>query len=182
MSFSRIVILLSFLGAAVFGYLYYQEREKQGVLDDFLYELNGPKSIQALVQKSLELNDLQDRVSGSEFSMDGDLSLDSYIRDCAYEAEAGQVVATPKTDVLDRGRIEDVVYTIKPDAANDAQFSRLTIANLAYRLESKDPRVRVTRLEMGHPRGVKLDPHELHEADMWTWEIEVRVRRRVDDA
>jgi hypothetical protein len=35
---------------------------------------------------------------------------------------------------------------------------------------------------MGHPRGVKLDPHELHEADMWTWEIEVRVRRRVDDA
>lgn len=182
MTFSRFVILMSFLGAAVFGYLYYQEREKQVVLDDFLYELNGPKSIQSLVQKALELNELQDRVTGSEFTLDGDVSLDSYIRFCAFEAEIGQVVATPKSQTLDRGRIEDVVYTIKPNAGIDAQFPRTTIANMAYKLEAEDPRVRVTRLKLTYPKGVRVDPHQIYENDLWDWEIEVRVRRRVEDA
>ena len=100
---------------------------------------------------------------------------------CAFAADAGEIVATPNEDSVAPG-VEDVIYNIEPQEGNGARFRRLTIANFAYKLESTDPRVRVTRLKLSYPSGREFnrnDAHVLHEADVWTWEIQIRVRRQV---
>ncbi|QDU86422.1 hypothetical protein Pla163_35730 [Planctomycetes bacterium Pla163] len=172
MNFARWVILLSFLGSAVLGYFVYEQKQR-------LTEVEGQVELAPRLVKNLvaEAHKLESLINVAADRQDLD-SIDSYITKTASakQIEIGSVDIKPGTRAYGTA-FEDEIYTIKPPSiVRKPEYQRTKIANFAYMLE-RGTSVRVTRLRLFPPSHYKFKPHEIG-PDVWTFELEVRQRRR----
>jgi hypothetical protein len=85
LNFSRAVILLAFVGSAVFGYLVYAQEQRLAEIEGVLR--TAPMRMQALQAKALELDELV-RQAASE-GLGRQENPDDYIRTVARDPQVG---------------------------------------------------------------------------------------------
>ncbi|QDU69945.1 hypothetical protein [Engelhardtia mirabilis] len=175
LNFSRIVILLSFVGSAVLGYLVY---EQQGRLSEVQEVLRiTPKSVLGLQEKALQLKELERQVASD--GLGGQSDPEEYIRGAAGNSNVrvGQVDIDPLSNFEPAKGIVDKRYKIEPARAANKSYSLDQIANFMYLLESSSRRVRVTNVDIKPESTRRLKPHEVL-PDAWTFELQITTRER----
>ncbi len=182
LTFSRTIILLSFLGSGVLGWMLYKEKQRLSN-----YEAAVPfaeQMVPKIISRAQELDELMKAAAREDFGNDVN-GVNTYVRVQASDnnVHVGQVnVSKPKTDTIysggagGSGRVEDTVYTITPSPDGQAEFTRSEIANFAYLLEQESRRIKVSRLLMRPTQKSQKDDQALE--DRWTFDIDLRIRSR----
>ena len=173
LNFARVVILATFLGSAVMGYLLYQQSQRLEAVERTLRR--APAQLQALQGKALQVAELIRQTADEGLGRQADPEL--YIRQIANDGdvEAGQVET--KFDDRDGPGYKDNVFSITP--SRDRTFGLGQIANFMYLLESRSRRVRVTEVEI-KPVGQRgLKEHDVLPGQ-WTFELEMTTREKVE--
>jgi hypothetical protein len=181
LTLSRAIILGSFLGSAVVGYLLYREQERLGNYQAAIDA--APKLVPVLVNKAQELEDLMKATAREEFGTSVN-ALETYIYERAADPKVhlGQVdISKPIEQVIASARdgnpgVRDLVYKISPASSAKGEYTRGEISNFIYLLEQDSRRVKVTGLTMTPTdKGPKLDKFL---SDRWKYDIELRVREK----
>ncbi|MHC4261062.1 MAG: hypothetical protein ACYSWX_00945 [Planctomycetota bacterium] len=174
LNFARFVILASFVGSMVLGYLLWVQTQELTQIDRTLRQ--APVKVQGLQAQAMQVKDLMRQATDEGLGRQSDP--EQYIRETARESSVniGQVTPTPQTK--EGQGYEDTHFTIKPARSNTRTFSLGAIANYAYRLEEKSRRVRVTEIQVT-PTGRKLREHEIL-PDEWTFTLKMTTREKVD--
>lgn len=176
MNFTRWVIVVALAASGVLGFLYYTEQERLTKLEG--ETSNVSRLAEGLVRASYELQSLR-KIASARQDLD---NVNSHItRQAATpNVEIGSVDITSSTSNVGPG-VVDVIYTIKPPSIERRpEYVRTRIANFAFKLEQNMP-VRVTKLRIFPPSHLRTPDHDVAD-DLWTFEIDVRQRKRVEQA
>jgi len=175
LNFSRVVILLSFVGSAVLGYLVYEQRNELSELDSVLRIT--PKSVVGLQEKALQLLELENQVASD--GLGGQADPEDYIRSASQNSSVrvGLVDIDPLANFEPAKGIVDKRYKIEPARAANKSYSLDQIANFMYLLEQSSRRVRVTNVDIKPETPRRLKPHEVL-PDAWTFELQITTRER----
>ena len=174
MNFPRTMILGSFVGSAVLGYMVYQRTLHLEQLEEDVKA--APLVVQNIQLLAQELNQLQGQLSREGFLVDKD-DMASYIRTIAghENVQIGQVNVTPSERGTMRG-VTDHVYKIDPQEKN-SRYYRLAIANFLYKLEQDSPRVKVTSIQIQPAERKRSKAGVLHSDDVWTFDASLTLRK-----
>jgi hypothetical protein len=176
MNFTRWVIVIALAASGVLGFLYYTEQERLTELEDQTSRV--ARLAEGIVRGSYELQSLR-KIASARQDLD---NVNSHITRTAAKpnVEIGSVDITSSTSSVGPG-VEDVIYTVKPPSIERRpEYVRTRIANFAFSLEQNMP-VRVTKLRIFPPSHLRTPDHEVA-PDLWTFEIDVRQRKRVEQA
>lgn len=185
MTFSRMIILASFVGSAVLGYLLYLEKQKlTGYEDAVPY---AKEMVPKIVNRAEELDILQKAASKEDLGA-GLSGIEKYVREQAQNVKVhvGLVdIGKGKEVVIASGgagaqgsRVVDTVYPITPSRDGKGEYTRSEIANFAYLLEQNNSRIKVTRLLMRPTQKGLKDDQAIE--DRWTFDIDMSIRSRVE--
>lgn len=183
LTLSRGIILGSFLGSAVVGWLLYREQQRLADLQAAVDEARN--RVPLLVNKAQELEGLMKATSREDFGSSVQ-DLESYITARAKDPKVnlGQVeIGKPSEQVIQSARsgapgVRDLVYRVNPASSGKGEFSRGEISNFIYLLEQDSRRVKVTGLTMTPTdKGAKVDRLL---SDRWKYDIELRVREKFE--
>jgi hypothetical protein len=133
------------------------------------------KLTQQIAQLARKDTQLSESLKGE--NLQGEADMQSYIYKVATadRVEVGNLMLTPSAPEQFSKGIVDKKYNIRPDN-RERTFSRTTIANFFYTLESQSRRVKVTMITIENAdRRVKN--HEIPK-DQWTFLAEVTSRQR----
>ena len=177
LTFPRAMILGSFLGSLVTGWLVYGKWKDLEQLE--VQVRNAPALVGRIQTKAVELDQLLSALNREGLKGDVISDMETYIRQKASDPKIniGQVQLTPSTTQPDKG-IEDIKYKILPKEKSQ-RTRRGSIANFLYKLEQDSRRVKVTSIRID-PFD-KLKPGEMG-GDTWTFEAEITSRRAIEDA
>lgn len=180
LNFSRVVIVLSFVGSAVLGYFVWEQ--SKALKEAELVLANTPRAIQSMQERALELMELERQVASD--GLGGQSDPEQYIRAAAQDKKAaiGAVDVKPLTEQENTKGIVDKSYKVEPARLGSStvqNFGLDQIANYLYLLEQNSRRVRVTKVEI-QPSGSR-SPKE-HEVLPGTWKFsaEITTRERAD--
>lgn len=176
LNFSRVVIILSFVGSAVLGWFVYQQHQQLKEVEDVL--AIAPRSVQGLQERALQLEELERQVESD--GLGGQADPEEYIRAAARNPSVriGSVETDPLTDQEPAPGIVDRRYKIEPAqiTGNTAQgFGLDQIANYLYLLEQNSRRVRVTQIEIKPAVKRTLKAHETLPG---TWDFSAQITTR----
>lgn len=176
MNLARAIMLFSIVGAIALGVIGWQRHARLSDLRAS-YELDVAKVVRQVEQLGRKHTHLS--AAMRKDALTGQSDLESYIRKNAAEDRvgAGNVNIAMNDDQRTKG-IVDKKYAIK-SSDKDRSFSRTTIANFLFRLESESQRVRVTAIELDLAEK-RLKPHEIPSEDKWTFEAELTSRQRAE--
>jgi hypothetical protein len=183
LTLSRGIILGSFLGSGVVGWLLY--REQQRLADLQLAVDEAQNRVPVLVNKAQELEGLIKATAREDFGSSVQ-ALESYIVQRAADPKVslGQVeISKPNEQVIQTARkdapgVRDLVYKITPASSAKGEYSRGEISNFLYLLEQDSRRVKVTGLTMTPTdKGAKVDRLL---SDRWKYDVELRVREKFE--
>lgn len=183
LTFSRTIILASFLGSAVLGYLLHKEKARLEAYEDAIPYAD--EIVPKIVSRSEELEELMKAAASADFA-GGSSGMETYVRNKATDenVHVGQVntgrgkeIAIATGGAGGQGsRVIDTVYRITPSKDGQGEYTRSEISNFAFLLEQDRGGLAVTRLLLRPTqKGYKKD--QVVE-DRWTFEIDVSVRSR----
>ena len=183
LTFSRTIILLSFVGSAVLGWMLYKEKQKLAEYDAGV--AYADTVVPKIVTHARELDELVKAAAREDFG-NSMSAVESYVREKARDdnVHVGQMdISKPKEEVIfsggaGGGKVEDKVYTVEPSAAGKSEFTRSEIANFAYLLEQESRRVKVSRMLIRPTQKNVRDDEALE--DRWTFELDLRIRSRTE--
>jgi len=172
---TRVIILGSFLGAAVMGGLVYAQKLEVAELDEQLSPRGVPKLVTELQTSALELANLQRLADREQFKQRDDA--ETYARAIAGNqyVNIGQIDTKRSDNERVRGAIDSVISLTPPKGGKTA-YTRDQISNFLYKLEADSRRVRVTRVLMRKDPADKSKPHEVG-ADRWTFDVDITIRQ-----
>lgn len=183
LTFSRAIILASFLGSMVFGYLLYMDKQRLAEYENAIPY--AEEMVPKIISKAHELEELMKAAASEDFA-GGSERIETYVRNKAQDSKVhvGQVDTSKGKEIPiatggagGRGsQVVDTVYTITPSRDGKGEYSRSEIANFAYLLESERRAVKVTRLLLRPTqKGLKDD---MAIEDRWTFDIDISIRSR----
>ena len=172
LTFPRMMILASFVGSLVAGYLVWNKSQELEQLE--LDKMMAPTVVKSIQMKAVELDQLLSALNREGLKGDIINDMETYIREKANDPKIniGQVDLSPSRTEPDKG-IEDIKYKIRPKEKTQ-RARRGSIANFLYKLEQDSRRVKVTSIRIDPYE--KLKPGELG-GDTWTFEAEITSRR-----
>jgi len=172
LTFPRMMILASFVGSLVAGYLVWNKSQELEQLE--LDKIMAPTVVKSIQTKAVELDQLLSALNREGLKGDIINDMETYIREKANDPKIniGQVDLSPSRTEPDKG-IEDIKYKIRPKEKTQ-RARRGSIANFLYKLEQDSRRVKVTSIRIDPYE--KLKPGELG-GDTWTFEAEITSRR-----
>ena len=173
LNFARAVILLSFIGSAVLGYLLYEQTGRLDELDRTLRQ--APIQLQAIQGKALQVADLERQVVDEGLGRQS--NPEDYIREQAISSTArmGQVEVSPN-EVSGKGYVDNE-FEVESPKRNAAVFSLGQIANFMYQLEEQSRRVRVTEIEIKPAGKSGRREHEILSGE-WTYRLTMTTREK----
>jgi hypothetical protein len=185
LTFSRAIILLSFLGSLVLGYMLYTEKQKLSNYDAGV--AYADQAVPKIVTRARELDELIKAAAREDFSNDVN-AVETYVRERALDpnVHVGQMdMSKPKTEVIFSGgpggaggSVRDTIFSVTPSSAGKSEFTRSEIANFAYLLEQDSRRMKISRL-MIRPTQKNIKEDQSLE-DRWDFELDLRIRSRSD--
>ena len=172
LTFPRAMIIGSFLGSIVTGWLVYGKYQELQQLE--IDVKNAPNRVESIQMKAVELDQLLSTLNREGLKGDIVADMETYIREKANDPKIniGQVDLTPQITDFDK-TTEDIKYKIRP-MEKTQRARRGSIANFLYKLEQDSRRVKVTSIKIDPYE--KLKPGELG-GDTWTFEAEITSRR-----
>jgi hypothetical protein len=183
LTLSRGIIIGSFLGSGVVGFLLYRDQVR---LENYQAAIDAaPNVVPVLVNKAQELEDLMKATAREEFGASVN-ALETYIYERAANPKVhiGQVdIAKPIEKIIAPARqsapgVRDIIYGIEPSTTPKREYTRGEVSNFAYLLEQDSRRVKVTGLELT-PTDKSPKPDKFL-SDRWNFKLEVRVREKFD--
>lgn len=173
LNFARFVILATFLGSAVMGYLLYAQSQRLSEVDRALSR--APSRLQTLQGQALQVAELIRQTADEGLGRQADP--EEYIRLVARDPDvrAGSVEIKPDDD--EGSGYRDNIFKILPE--RDTSFSLGQIANFMYLLESRSRRVRVTEVEVKPVSKRGMKEHDILPGE-WTFELEMTTREKID--
>lgn len=175
MTFPRAVILLSFLGSAGLAYFDFELSTKLDTLRN-QEKVLAPQRVRAIQQKAGTLSTLA--AQANDDPLIGQTNPGSYVRQIAQDnnVRLGQVDVNPAGQDSISDSVIDVRWSIKP-VTKDRGWSKEKIGNFMFLLESKSEQVKVTRVKIEPPSGVKVKPEDIPR-DEYTFEVGITSRQR----
>lgn len=183
LTFSRAIILASFLGSMVLGYLLYQDKQRLAEYQDAIP--HAEEMVPKIISRAQELDELMKAAASEDFA-GGVSGMETYVRNKATDSKVhvGQVDTSKGKEIPiatggaggQGSRVIDTVYTITPSRDGKGEYTRSEIANFAYLLEQDRRAVKVTRLLLRPTqKGLKDD---MAIDDRWTFDIDISIRSR----
>lgn len=175
LTFPRAMILGSFLGSAITGWLVWQKHTELKQLEVDVAQ--APQVVERIQTKAQELDQLLSALNREGLKGDIMSDMEFYIRQKASDPKIniGQIELTPSRTEPDKG-IEDIKYKIRPKEKTQ-RTRRESISNFLYKLELDSRRVKVTSIRIDPFE--RLKPGELGK-DLWTFEAEITSRRAIE--
>jgi len=172
MNFPRAVILVSLVTSGVLGYFVNQRTAR---LDEIEAELKRvPGIVQDIQRLGIEVDQYMELAAGSGNVDVNDIT--SFIRITGASDLVGigelEIIPSDKKVAAD---IVDNMYKIRP-AQKNQRYTRSKIGNFLYKLESDNPRLKVTQLQLDPFKALK--PGEIGN-DEWKFEAMVTARSQV---
>ena len=188
---ARLIILVSLVGAGVFGYLAYGRyqrvldyRERLGLNSDGVFvpaEEGRPETMSWIEKKVRSIQGLghdyaeKNRQLAGE-GLNGEESPMTYIRSQAVKENVSMGSVSINPDTRPQRGYTDHIYTIVPESDgrnNKPTFERTKIANFLFSLENGSSRVKVTALEM---RSAGKPDFEQYHNDLWQFNCKLTER------
>jgi hypothetical protein len=175
LTFPRAMILGSFLGSAITGWLVWQKHVELKELKVDVAQ--APGVVERIQTKAQELDQLQSALNREGLKGNLQQDMEFYIRQKASDPKIniGQIDLTRSTNSPDKG-LEDIKFKIRPKEKTQ-RTRRESISNFLYKLELDSRRVKVTSIRIDSFDKVK--PGELGK-DIWTFEAEITSRRALE--
>jgi hypothetical protein len=175
LNFTRVVIIGSFIGAAVLGYFVWQQ---QAALSDVERVLgSAPMKVRELQSQAMQIAELERQAQAEGLGRQSDPEY--YIRSLARDSNVGvgEVDVSPREK---RGAgFRDTIFDITPDKRSGRTYSLGQIANYMYLLESKSRRVRVTSVSISPVSAKSKREHEVLTGE-WTFGLSMTTREKLD--
>lgn len=191
---ARLIILVSLVGAGIFGFLAYERHQK--VLDyrerlgldssgQFIAAIEGrpetmswiEKKVRAIQSLGHDYSEKKKQLAGE--GLNGEETPMSYIRSQAVLKNVSMGALSISPNSREQRGYTDDIYTITPESSGREKptFERTKIANFMFSLENGSSRVKVTSLEL---RGAGKVNFQEFPVDNWQFSCQLTERRRTD--